>query len=151
MKYVLIKLTLGLLFTTSTFAYNSNDHFKPMAICGDRALVIDSKEITRTVDRSGRVERNTYYQSVLTNPEVIRYFLSTGAISPEELNSYGEFIVELSKDQFSNSQYHGMRKGKVIELTINNYNSINLKVNSPIFDGSNEMANFTFNDCRLLN
>ena len=76
----------------ATLALNSAGAFagyEPLVVCGneDQAGNIEMDNIT--IYRGGTYEN----QLVLRNQNIIRYFLSTGAVYGDEVNFKGEFIV----------------------------------------------------------
>lgn len=144
MKTAILFLSL---FSSQAFAQLN---YQPIAVCGDRALVIDRAQETYVVDRTGRTETRTYYQLVLKNQEIIRDFIGRGAINPVEVNGKGEFIVSLVQETFSNTQFYGIRAGNITTIKLQNGSKIELKTFSSPSYGSNELANFNFTDCRFL-
>jgi len=147
MKKLILIFVTGLI-TTAAFA---EGNFTPMSICGDRSLVVDKKEILEQHDRGGPIIKKSYYQLVLKNEEIIRDFLSKGAIAPSELNSKGEFNLNIAQEQFTNTQFYGTSYGRSTVIKILNDHEISLKIFSPSFQGSQLLADFNFNDCTMLN
>ena len=142
-------MTLTALMTLSLFsnATKANENYSAIKVCGDRALVVDQKEILIRTSRGDRGTLQKYQQLVLTNKEIIRDFISRGAIDPVELNYKGEFIVELTKESYSDSEFYGIRAGKTTTVKLYG-NQVALAVYSHVNDGSRLLADFFFTNCR---
>ena len=136
------------IFSTSAFAQLE---YKPIAICGNNALVIDQARESVVVSRAGTIENRVYYQLVLKDQEIVRDFISKGAIYSNQINSKGEFILGIGAETYSNTQFYGMSTGHTTTVKLLNDGIIELKTFSNITGDTPELANFIFKDCRLFN
>jgi hypothetical protein len=144
MKTAFIFLSL---FSTATFAQN----YRPLAICGDRDLVIDQASQIIVTDRAGTTRTQTSYQMVLKNDEIIGDFISKGAFRNAEVKNKGEILLNLTAEAYSNTQFYGVSTGNVTTVKVLDRSTIEVKTFSSPSYGSRELAEFTFEDCRLLN
>jgi hypothetical protein len=139
-------MTALFLLTTSTIAL-ADTGFSPIAVCGNRSLVIDSRTITYQTDRGGRTRTDSYYQVVLKNDDVVRDFISKGAIGTNEVNSKGEFLHDIVRE--SQNKFYGVSTGRTTTVEKVGEHSLSLKTFAPAQYGSYLMADFTFNDCQI--
>ncbi len=123
------------------------NEYSPITVCGDRALTVDVKTVAMQSGPGQPIFYVNYYQLVLKNPEVIGYFISRGAIAQYELNSNGEYILELGAETTGSNAYYGVRAGRSITVKIEG-GSVALAAYSPAQQGSQLMAEFDFRDCR---
>ena len=148
-----MKLLLILVVISASFnAIASADGiFTPVAICGgdSRALVVDKQDSILDNGR-GETKIRTLYQLVLKNKDVVHYFQSQGAIGPSEVNNKGEFIIDLTPEYYSTTEFYGTAADRTITLKFLSDSQIAIATYSAPNDGSRLLANFIFNDCYLI-
>jgi hypothetical protein len=146
MKASIVTLFIALIATTQIHA-TEYGKFSPINICGERALVVDKRVDLYSSGRGQPTQEHNSYQLVLKNKDIIEYFKSTGAIKETEVNSQGEFLLNLTAEKNSASEFYGVTRGISFTVKLQD-GAVALAAYSPSHDGSRLLADFFFTDCR---
>lgn len=139
MKFFVLGLVL-----ISTSAFAQYGKYNSIKDCGNGSFVIDQKIELESAGRGQRTLEKKYYQIVLRNSEIIADFKSKNALNSNQLNTKGELVREMVKNE--SGQLYSFYDREVV-YTVDIFDgAVSLKAFKR--NSGEILADFYFNNCK---